>query len=193
MDIQTVAIDTIHQDPANVRKHDGKNIDAIKGSLKRFGQQKPIVVNRDGIVIAGNGTLSAAKALGWTEIKIVRTELAGPEATAYAIADNRTAELAEWDDDALAQTLAALQINDDELAELTGFNTNEIEAITGRMIPEQGEWPAITEPKSHSLVIRYTNEDEHILRRFVGDEEASLVDGHFGKKLLERIRKTTSA
>ena len=107
MKTETVAIDSISLDPANVRRHPDRNIQTIVASLKRFGQQKPIVVTKEGIVIAGNGTLQAARHLGWKQIEIVRTGLTGSDATAYAIADNRTAELAEWDDDALAQTLAA--------------------------------------------------------------------------------------
>ena len=129
-------IETLFNDPANVRKHDQRNIDAIKASLTRFGQQKPIVVNGDGVVIAGNGTLAAAKDLGWKDISTVETELDGVDATAYAIADNRTAELAIWDDDALAQTLASLQ-NDDSIDELvSGFNEQEIEDLIGKGIDD---------------------------------------------------------
>ena len=129
MKIERVKIDELTADPANVRKHNEKNISAIKASLKRFGQQKPIVVDADGIVRAGNGTLSAAISLGWSHIDIHRTELRGAEATAYAIADNRTAELAEWDEAALAQQLAGLQIEDEELAESCGFDAGEIEKM----------------------------------------------------------------
>jgi DNA modification methylase len=126
---ERVTVASLLFDPANVRKHGERNLDAIKASLARFGQQKPIVVDSDGIVRAGNGTLMAAKALGWDEIEIVRTNLRGSEATAYAIADNRTAELAEWDEGALAEQLAALQIDDEALAAATGFDASEIERM----------------------------------------------------------------
>lgn len=115
-------------DPANVRKHDRKNLDAIKASLRKFGQQKPIVVDAKGIVIAGNGTMTAAQELGWTEIAAVRTELVGVEATAFAIADNRSAELAEWSDD-LAGVLKSLANANVDLAEL-GFAQNDLEKIS---------------------------------------------------------------
>jgi DNA modification methylase len=131
-------------DPANVRKHDEKNLAAIKASLNRFGQQKPIVVDASGVVRAGNGTLAAAKALGWKEIRIVRSSLAGSEATAYAIADNRTAELAEWDEDALSQTLAALQIEDENLAVVTGFDAKEIDALLAPDEVTEDEFPEQT-------------------------------------------------
>ena len=109
MNHQTIALTDLSLDPSNVRKHSRRNLDAIKASLRKFGQQKPIVVDAKGIVLAGNGTLTAAQELGWTEIQIVRTELAGVEATAFAIADNRTAELAEWEEDKLNAVLRSLQ------------------------------------------------------------------------------------
>jgi site-specific DNA-methyltransferase (adenine-specific) len=137
MQTQRVKIDTLTLDPANVRRHPANNLDAIKASLTRFGQQRPVLVNDKGIIIAGNGTVMAAKALGWDHINIVRTALQGSEATAYAIADNRTAELAEWDDDALAQQLAALQIEDEELARAAGFTEKEIAALAEATVEVQ--------------------------------------------------------
>ena len=132
MKTKQVKIETLLNDPANVRKHDQRNIDAIKASLQKFGQQKPIVVDKKGIVVAGNGTLAAAKDLGWNEIAVVETELEGADATAFAIADNRTAELAAWDDEALAKTMASLQ-NDFDIDEtLTGFSDVEIDELIGK-------------------------------------------------------------
>jgi len=87
MKIETVSIDSLSLDPANARLHSPRNLEAIKSSLRRFGQQKPIVVGANNVVRAGNGTLQAAKALGWKEIKIVRTKLVDSEASAFAIAD----------------------------------------------------------------------------------------------------------
>jgi hypothetical protein len=118
-------------DPANVRIHDERNIGAIKASLARFGQQKPIVVDKKGVVRAGNGTLAAALALGWEWIECTTTTLEGAEATAYAIADNRTAELAMWDEDALAKQLEAIKIDDATLAEVTGYTLPEIDELVG--------------------------------------------------------------
>lgn len=133
--LELVEIESLVLDPANVRKHDERNIDAIKASLTRFGQQHPIIVNGDGVVVAGNGRLMAAKSMGWKKISVMRTELKGSDLTAFAIADNRTAELASWDDDGLAQTLAALQ-NDEEYDHLvTGFDDSDIEALINEMMP----------------------------------------------------------
>ncbi len=128
MKVQSVAIDSIHVDPSNVRTHPERNLATIKASLARFGQQKPIVVDANGICRAGNGTLEAARALGWDKIDVVRTALQGIDATAYAIADNRTAELAEWDDEALAATLKQLELEEFDL-ESIGFNEDELAAL----------------------------------------------------------------
>jgi hypothetical protein len=109
MRLETVSLSAIKPDPENSRKHSKKNIDAIMGSLTKFGQRKPIVVWRE-FVIAGNGTLQAAQKLGWTQIEITRVpeDWSHEEARAYAIADNRTSELAEWDDFMLANQLIEL-------------------------------------------------------------------------------------
>ena len=130
--IEQVPLASLVLDGANTRRHDGRNLEAIQASLSAFGQQKPIVVDAADKVIAGNGTVWAARALGWSSIAVVRTSLNGAEAIAFAIADNRTAELAEWDDAALAATLAALRDdpNTDHLA--AGFSDQEIRELCSR-------------------------------------------------------------
>ena len=130
MKIERINVAELSLDPSNVRKHDRKNLDAIKASLRKFGQQKPIVVDAKGIVLAGNGTLTAAKELGWTEIEITRTTLQGVEATAFAIADNRSAELAEWED-SLADVLKSLSEADIDLTQL-GFSDSDLDELSGK-------------------------------------------------------------
>jgi len=118
---ETVAISQLKLDPNNARKHPPTNINRIKASLAAFGQQKPIIIDRENVVRAGNGTLLAAMELGWKEMQVVRSDLSGDAATAYAIADNRTAELAEWDDMLLAQQLAELAASSEQLWDAAGF------------------------------------------------------------------------
>jgi ParB-like chromosome segregation protein Spo0J len=112
MNIIKLAISDLLPDPANARRHPQRNLDALMASLKRFGQQKPLVIDSNNIVRAGNGTLAAAKALGWKEIDCIRSDLPITELSAYAVADNRTAELAEWDPDALGAALEGLSTDD---------------------------------------------------------------------------------
>lgn len=123
---RTVPVSDLVHDPMNARTHDEKNIDAIKRSLDSFGQRKPLVVARGNdnemVVIAGNGTLEAARSLGWSTIVIaeVPADWDASKARAFALADNRSAELADWDDVALTSALFELDANGWDIADL-GF------------------------------------------------------------------------
>jgi ParB-like chromosome segregation protein Spo0J len=136
MQLTTTKITELSLDPSNVRKHSRRNLDAIKASLRKFGQQKPIVVDAKGIVLAGNGTLTAAQELGWTEIQIVRTELEGVEAIMFAIADNRTAELAEWEEDKLNAVLKSLQDEDVDLVDV-GYSPEDVKIEVEKEAPQE--------------------------------------------------------
>ena len=130
MKVELIPIEELSLDPSNVREHDERNGKAIVASLKRFKQQKPIVVDKDNVIRAGNGTYQAMCQLGYKEVACVRTRLEDAEAIAYAIADNRTAELANWDTGALAAILD--QLEPDQL-EATGFDESEISKLIGDM------------------------------------------------------------
>jgi hypothetical protein len=135
--IELIPISTLMSDPANLRKHDARNIAAIKASLVEFGQVTPIVVDGKGIVRKGNGTLAAARELGWQTIQAVRTTLEGTRATAYAIADNRTTDLSSFSEVELAETLRALQSEDFGI-EAAGFNEKELDALCEKLAQELG-------------------------------------------------------
>lgn len=94
-------IDSLKVDPKNVRLHDRKSIEGIKFSLGKFGQQKAIVYDpKTGIVTAGNGTIVAARELGWK--RIAASSYDGPGAARdYAVADNATQDLSRFDPDRL--------------------------------------------------------------------------------------------
>ena len=83
-----VEVDSLHADPANARK--GHAVERIAASLRQYGQRKPIVVNRlqGNKVEAGNGTLSAARLLGWSHVAAVFVEDDAATATGFGIADN---------------------------------------------------------------------------------------------------------
>jgi DNA modification methylase len=129
--LERIEISKLSNDPANARKHSERNIETIVASLRRFGQQKPIVIDKTNVVRAGNGTLEAAKQIGWTHIDCVRTTLESSDAIAYAIADNRTSELAEWDQDVLAAQLNGLLADDEELLEAAGFDEDDLNELLG--------------------------------------------------------------
>jgi len=134
-----VNIDSLRLDPDNARKHSDKNLDAIASSLKRFGQRKPIVVTGANIVIAGNGTLEAARKLGWSQIVVayVPADWSFEQARAYALADNRTAELGEWDNDKLAMQLIEL---DSVGWELNDVGFEKLEPPTEELKDKKSNW-----------------------------------------------------
>jgi DNA modification methylase len=130
-------IATLREDPSNARRHDQRNVEAIAASLREFGQRKPIVALSDGTVLAGNGTLRAALSLGWESIAVATFEDL-EQAKAYAIADNRSAELATWDDQLLVDALSAM---DASLRETIGFSAAEfgrlLRAVEGLTDPDE--------------------------------------------------------
>jgi hypothetical protein len=149
MAVEVVAVADLHIDPANVRRHPERNLATIKASLARFGQQKPVVIDANNVVRAGNGTLMAAMDLGWDSLRCVRTGLGGTDAVAYSIADNQSALQAEWDYDALGATLRALQDEDFDL-DAVGFTDAEVDALLGNEGGEvvedpQAEWQGMPE------------------------------------------------
>lgn len=141
MKIELVKIDDLDLDPKNARKHDAKNLKAIADSLEQFGQRKPIVV-WGRTVVAGNGTMAAARTLGWKEISIARVpdDWTADQVKAYALADNRSAELASWDEQVLASQLLELQEAEFDI-ELLGFElpVDELAEVVEDEIPEQVE------------------------------------------------------
>jgi DNA modification methylase len=146
VEIKSVAIEQLYLDPNNARKHSEKNLNAIAESLVKFGQRKPLVVHK-GIVIAGNGTLEAAKSLGWKEIAVayVPEEWTEETAKAYALADNRSAELAEWDDSELAKQILELNESGWDI-EALGFEMPQV--IESELIDEDDIPEAPAEPKT---------------------------------------------
>lgn len=133
-DLQGLAVEvgTLAPLPGNPRKGD---IDAVMRSYVQFGQRKPIVARRqDRTVIAGNHQLAAATALGWSHIAVVWTDDDDATAKAFALADNRTADLGTYDDDLLAALLAEVQAAGDEaLLAATGYMGDDLEKLLRRV------------------------------------------------------------
>jgi ParB-like chromosome segregation protein Spo0J len=126
-----VPIDSIVPDPANARTHSPRNLDIIRGSLRAFRQQTPIVVDSKGVIHKGNGTWQAGKSLGWDRIAVIVSDLNSVQMSSYGLADNRAGETSEWDNDALATLLQSLT-TEDELLAATGFNPDEIAKLIGQ-------------------------------------------------------------
>ena len=124
--IQQVEIDKIIPYINNPRKN--LNADKVAGSIKEFGFQQPIVVDKNMVVIVGHTRLLASQKLGLKEVPVLVADLSESKAKAYRIADNRLNEDSNWDDELLNLELIDLQKDDYDLDSL-GFEKNELEKI----------------------------------------------------------------
>lgn len=136
----------------NSRTHSQKQIAQIKASVARFGFVTPILMDGSGVIIAGHGRFEAAKALGMASVPtVVADHLTPAEVRALRIADNRLAELSEWDRDALQIEFADLmdltlcgELDLD--LEITGFEMPQIDLlISGDAAPAETETAPLPE------------------------------------------------
>ena len=144
-------IDALKPDPANPRRHTKRQIRQIAQSIKAFGFNAPILIDRDGNIIAGHGRWLACRELGITEVPTLCLDHLTPaQARAFMIADNRLAEIAEWDDRLLAQQLKELSlVGLDFDIEVTGFEMGEIDLRIASLEepPERDDDPADVVPE----------------------------------------------
>src|SRR6266478_6479247 len=147
-------IDTLRLDPSNPRRHSKKQIGQIAESIKLFGFIVPILINRDGKIIAGHGRVLAARMLDITEVPTLRLDHLTPaQASAFMIADNRLTEIATWDDRLLAQQFRDLSLSGlDFSLEVTGFDMGEIDLRINSLEdkPAQDADPADVLPESQA-------------------------------------------
>jgi hypothetical protein len=133
--VELVEIDRLFCSPSNPRRNDAA-VPHVAASIRRFGWQQPVVARRSGEVVAGNTRLKAAQELGITEVPVWWFDGDDLAATAFAIADNRSHEFAEWDDAALVKLLEQLKAED--ALDGVGYSTEEIDALV-QQLREQEE------------------------------------------------------
>jgi len=139
-----IPTDGLKHDPNSARKHSDENLRSMKASLARYGQHRPIVVQKregENVVRAGNCLLDAARALKWTHVAALVIEEDDKTALGRAIADNRVGELAEWDDAVLAESLAVLSEDEDLFA--LGWSEKELaKLLPDPELEESEDWGA---------------------------------------------------
>jgi len=192
MKIELVSIKTLTRDPENARKHSERNVKVIGASLEKFGQRKPIVVWKN-IVLAGNGTLEAAEKIGWEKVSITRapSEWTFDEARAYALTDNRTSDLSDWDHSMLADQLVELDNVGWDVEEL-GFATLEPPTNPYQEWEGMPDFNQTSKESDFKVTVHFKNEDDvdaffAIIER---PKKASMWypegDGHIGSSVFER-------
>ena len=120
MKIKDISISRIHEYDNNPRNNE-KAVDAVAESINQFGFKVPIVIDKDCVIVAGHTRVKAAKQIGMTSVPcIIADDLTEEQLKAYRLADNKTAELAEWDFEKLHEELKALNAFD---MDIFGFDT----------------------------------------------------------------------
>jgi len=108
----------------NAKKHPKKQVEQVANSIKEFGMNQPIVVDKQGVIIVGHGRYEALQSLGM-EIKdeyIKVVDLTEEQAKAYRLADNKLNE-SDWDMNLVMEELKGLS---EDMLELTGFDSDLI-------------------------------------------------------------------
>ncbi|MEM1286654.1 MAG: DNA methyltransferase [Pseudomonadota bacterium] len=125
--VKLVAINELRPDPRNARTHSKLQLRQIASSIERFGFTNPVLIDAEGMILAGHGRVEAAKLIGMDAVPVLRlSHLSEAERRAYVLADNKLALNAGWDRDLLAGELQGLIDLGFEI-ELTGFSTAEID------------------------------------------------------------------
>jgi DNA modification methylase len=127
--IEYRSTDSLNEYDGNSKTHDAKQVSKLCESIKKFGFNNPILVDSDGVLIAGHGRLMAARELGLEEVPVIELgHLTDQQRRAYVIADNKLAELSDWDQDALARELSALAEFEFDTTSL-GFTDKSLNSI----------------------------------------------------------------
>lgn len=114
----------------NPRKNDGA-VDAVAASIREFGFKVPIIIDKDNVIVAGHTRLKAARKLGLETVPcIIADDLSPEQIQAFRLADNKTAELADWDFDILSV----------ELSKLTDIDMSMFSFNLDDFVPNQHEW-----------------------------------------------------
>ena len=128
MKVNNVDIKSIKPYAKNPRKISDKAVKMVANSIKEFGFQQPIVVDKNNIIVVGHTRFQASATLGMKEVPVVVGDFTEEQAKAYRIADNRINEETGWDYTALQEELNTL-LNLDVDLNLTGFTSEELDSM----------------------------------------------------------------
>jgi ParB-like chromosome segregation protein Spo0J len=178
--IQLRGIASLRPHAGNARVHDAAQLAQIMASMQAFGFTNPLLVDEDGVLIAGHGRLAAAEALGIAKVPvIVLKHLAAAQKEALRLADNRITENATWDQALLRDALASVRAAEIDLAAL-GFSADELAAIVN---PRMAAFtlPALS-------VAEARNQHRDMLRR-LGAARDTVWIAELGDSMAERNRR----
>jgi ParB-like chromosome segregation protein Spo0J len=192
--IEQRSVSTLKINPRNARTHSKRQVKAIADSIQAFGFTTPVLIDDDGMILAGHGRLQAAKLLGLDRVPAIRiSALTDAQKRAFVLAENKLAERAGWDRELLALELGELSSLLPDLGlsvDLTGFEVGELDVILNDVDENKAASPdddlilAPEEPVSrmgdlwllgrHRLLCGDAR-DQTAIRRLLGDERVDLV------------------
>lgn len=181
MQVEYISVNDIKPYEKNAKKHPEQQIEYIANSIKEFGWQQPIVIDKDNVIVIGHGRLLAAKKLGLSEVPIVRAEgLTETQIKALRIADNKTNE-SSWDNELLTVDLKEI-FQEIDMTDL-GFGDFELKSLTEDFEPENFDEDLLKEFEEHSnqflkkkrVMITFTEEQEQAVCDFLGVEKLKVV------------------
>lgn len=205
------SITSLQSDHKNARRRTDRSSELIKESLQRYGAARSIVIDEDNRILAGNGTIDGAKAAGIKNVRIIetdgdeiiavrRTGLSEEQKVGLALADNRTADLSEWDQEMLHQLSEDHDLspwfNQDDLDELLAVT--ELEPEEGNTdpddVPEPPEDPTTKSGDlwilgNHRLLCGDSTNPQHV-ERLMDGKKADMVftDPPYGMSYQSNMR-----
>ena len=178
MNIQQISINDLKPYPQNAKKHPAEQVEHIANSIREFGFQQPIVVDKDNVVVIGHGRLLAAKKLNMDSVPCVRADdLTDEQIKALRLADNKTNE-SEWDFDLLDMELESIDIDMSDFGFDLNFDNEEPQEVVEDEVPEEVETRCklgdIWQLGSHRLICGDST-DVNVIDRLMNGEKADMV------------------
>ena len=135
--IEWLSVETLIPYAKNARTHSDEQVAQIAGSIKEFGFNNPVLIDKENSIVAGHGRLMAARKLGMDKVPVVRLEhMTEAQRKAYVLADNRIALNSGWDTSMLSLELQELK--DDIDLSLLGFDADELDALLNPIEETEG-------------------------------------------------------
>lgn len=157
MQVQDTDISKIKPYENNPRDNDDA-VNAVAKSIKAYGFQQPIVVDKDGVIIVGHTRYKAAKSLGLQTVPVVfATNLSEQQVKGYRLADNKTSDYSVWDNKKLLQELQDI---DDDI--YTGFKES---AIFEDVLDESDNSPITENDKGVTYSMKFSTQNKEIFER----------------------------
>lgn len=175
----------------NPRNNDNA-IEYVKKSIQKFGFKVPMVIDKKGVIVTGHTRYKACQQLGIEEVPcIVADDLTPQQIKAFRIADNKTNDMAEWNDELLGEELKDL-LPDIDMTDF-GFGDFEISMLTEDMEPEDYDKDLIEQYSSNSddflinkrIIITYkSDEEKEFLKRLINEENDTLKVVYTAEELI---------